>query len=299
MKKTIFMLTAAIMLAACEKLEIPSDEEAEKGGEQTEVTGTRKFTFTVKGDFSSPTFSDGEQTRAGYLQADEKDMTDLWVFDYMGSGCVQTLHQTADDDTWGKPTLTLAYGSHHVYFVASRGDNPALDAEGHVITWGIPRDTFWKDYQMDVVSTSNGNRAVTLDRVATRLRLLVKDEVPAGCASVTISPEKWLYGWDYVAGVAMASQHSERVISVPSSYIGTAGTLSLSIYGFSDGEEWATDVSVLAKDVDGNVLGRVTIENAPFKPNRSTEYSGNLFRSSGAVNLVLNDTWSDAITGDW
>ncbi len=299
MKKTIFMLTAAIILAACEKVEMPSDEGAEKGEEQTEVTGTKNFTFTVKGDFSSPAFSEGEQTRAGYLQADGKEMTDLWVFDYVDGACVQTVHQTTEDENWGKPTLMLAYGSHHVYFVASRGESPALDTESNTITWQKPSDTFWKDYEVNVVSTSNGNRAVTLERVATRLRLIVKDEVPAGCASVTVTPDNWYYGWDYVGGVAVAPQHSERVISVPSSYIGTAGTLALSIYGLSSGKEWATDVSVSAKDVEGNVLGGVTIENAPFKSNRSTEYSGNLFGISGVVDLLLNDSWIDAITGEW
>lgn len=48
-----------------------------------------------------------------------------------------------------------------------------------------------KDYEVSVVSTSNGNRAVTLDRVATKLRLTVVDKVPDGCQDVKVTPDRW------------------------------------------------------------------------------------------------------------
>ena len=58
-------------------------------------------------------------------------MTDLWVFDFVGDDMVQQVHQTAE--RWGEPTMPLTMGTHHVYFVASRGVSPVVD--GQTITW--------------------------------------------------------------------------------------------------------------------------------------------------------------------
>jgi len=287
------MMLTGLLVVACEKPVLGEVEDESEPVEMGSKNDVKKFTFTVKGDFGAATFT------RGYLSADGKDMTDLWVFDYVDGACVQSLHQTAGDEAWGKPTLTLGYGSHHVYFVASRGEGATLDAEGHTITWTGPRDTFWKDYEVEVVSISNGNRAVTLDRVATKLRIVVNDEVLTGCKAVAVTPERWYYGWDYVNGVAMASQQTERRVTVPESYVGTMGQMSVSIFGLSGADEWVTNVSIQAQDADGGVLGSATITGAPFKANRSTEYSGNLFGSAGGLDVSIDSSWENSKTGTW
>ena len=294
MKRTVLMAVAVCLtMTACEKaIEVP-DEEA--SGVVEEPVKTKKFTFTMKGDFSD----DWKQTR-GYLAADGRDITDVWVLDYMGGELVQQLHQsdnTADD--FGKPQMSLAYGSHHVYFVASRGTTPTLNVGAHSITWERPSDTFWKDYEVNVVSTSNGNRAVTLDRVATKLKLTVTDEVKAECAEVAVEPVTWYYGWDYVNGAPVVQQQTERVVAVPANLVGTTGQLVVNIFGLSGSTEWTTDVTVSARTAEHAVIGTATMTDVPFKANRATEYSGPLFGSGGSLTLSLNTDWLDAETGTW
>ena len=298
MKKTVLMAVAVCLtMTACEK-SIEVDEQ----GQQTEVElpdGTvakaKKFTFTMKGDFS------GEwKTTRGYLAADGRDMTDVWVLDYMNGQLVQQLHQgdnTAED--FGKPQMSLAYGSHHVYFMASRGTTPTLNVGAHSITWERPSDTFWKDYEVNVVSTSNGNWAVTLDRVATKLKLTVTDEVKAECAEVAVEPVAWYYGWDYVNGAPVAQQQTERVVAVPANLVGTSGQLAVAIFGLSGSTEWTTDVTVSARTAEHAVIGTATMTDVPFKANRATEYSGPLFGSGGSLTLSLNTDWLDAETDTW
>ena len=288
MKKMFLMMLAGLLVADCEKpvLGVVEDEEVNKNK-------SKNFTFTVKGDFGAATFT------RGYLQADGQSMTDLWVFDYVDGTCVQTVHQSSTDTDWGQPKMSLSYGSHHVYFVASRGEGATLDANGHTITWTGPRDTFWKDYEVEVASTSNGNRAVTLDRVATKVKIVVNDEVPATCKAVTVTPERWYYGWDYVNGAAVAAQQTERRVDVPESYVGTTGKLSVSIFGLSGSDEWVTNVPVKALGEGDAVIGSATITGAPFKANRATEYSGNLFGSAGGLDVSVNATWENAKNGTW
>lgn len=288
-------LAAGLLCAACEK-PVETAYEPDGNGSGVVVAKGKKFSFTLKGDFSN----EWKPVTRGYLAADGKDMTDVWVLDYMDGKLVQQVHQadnTAED--FGKPVMQLAYGSHHVYFVASRGTGAAVDVDHGVITWERPADTFWKDYEVNVVSTSNGNRAVTLDRVATKLRLAVTDEVPATCVAMVVTPGAWFYGWDYVHGVATDSQQVERVVAVPESLHGTSGQMSVNIYGLSGREEWRTDIALVARDADGGVLGGANMVDVPFKGNRVTEYSGPLFGSAGDMVLALDGVWEDAVRGTW
>ncbi len=304
--RKLFVFVLAVMLCGCEK-DLISDAAGDGEEVSVEVQKTKKFTFTVKGDFGCPTFSwpegdDSGTVTRGYLQADGKDMTDLWVFDFVGNACVQSIHQ--DDNTaedFGRPVMNLALGSHHIYFVASRGDTPTLNTETNTITWGIIRDTFWKDYEVVVATTSNGNRAVTLDRVATKLKLTVDDEVPTGCATILVTPDTRYNGLNYRTGapVEMLLTSTTQEIAVPSSYIGTTGELIVNVFSISSSAEWTTGVSVVAKDGNNSVIGSAAIDDVPLKANRATEYHGNLFVSGGTMSTSLNSEWLTAVTGAW
>lgn len=255
---------------------------------------TKKFTFTVKGDFSKDM-----KTKADYLTADGKSMTDLWVLDYMGDELVQQIHQASGDEDWGQPTLNLKYGEHHVYFIASRGQSPTLNTTSKTITFSKVLDTFWKDYSVTVVSTSNGNRAVTLDRVVTRLRLTFTDALAEGLSTIQTTPGTWYYGFNYTTGEPTEMKSNQTIITeVPASMIGNSGE-TVNVFGFSSATEWTTDVSIAAKKSDNTVLGQAAIEDVPLKRNRSTEYSGPLFITGGAVEMSLNSEWSDPTTGTW
>lgn len=286
MKKLSYLLAAMLLLSACEKAVMPEESESETPA-KIEV---KKFKFTVKGDFGA--------TRS-YLRSEGNQMTDLWVFDSCAAGIVHTLHQVPTDSDWGQPSLSLCYGEHHIYFVASRGVGASVDSAAHTITWENVKDTYWKDYEVNVVSTSNGNRAVTLDRAVTKLKITATDKVPSGAASVVITPGTWYTGINYLTGAACdAIGDGDRSISIPTSYIGTFN-LSLSIYGISSTSEWTTDVTLTAKNSSGGVIGHSVLSSVPFKRNRATEYSGPLFSSGGDIAVGINDAWEDSYIGNW
>ena len=283
MKKYLFFALTALIVCGCGKSLI----------EENETLTAKKITFRVNCDFTSPTF-----TRAA-LSANGSDMTDLWAFDFVDEECVQMVHQTAEDEDFGVPTLTMAQGAHTVCFVVSRGDGATVDESARTIEWLKVSDTFWADLDLNITQSSPGNVSVTLQRVATRLRITIEDAVPTGVTSVDITPAKWYYGLNYWTGdAAIPKTDITRTISVPSSYVGTTG-LSLSIFGLSNTNEWTTDVALQAKDGNGATVSSVAIANAPFKANRTTQYSGRLFGNDGAFTLSLNDEWLDAYNGTW
>lgn len=288
---------ALIVAASCEKPVITEDGETDGEVPETTTTATtKKFTFTLKGDFAA----EWKPVTRGYLQADGKDLTDVWVLDYMGSTLVQQIHQTDNTaEDFGRPVMNLKYGSHHIYFIASRGQGAQLDTDAKTITFSKVLDTFYKDYEVSVASSSNGNRAVTLDRVVTRLRLTFTDAVSAETSTITIAPDTWYYGLDYLSGDPCEPKTSQpTTLTIPSTDKGKTG-IQLNLFGFSQADEWKTDVSITAKDADNQTVSSVRLMDVPLKANRITEYAGPLFGSEGAMSLGLNSTWDDAFEGTW
>ena len=166
MKKVLFLVAAGIVLAACEK-------SADNAAECKEVT------FAMSG-----WETEVEPLSRASLEADGQALTDVWVLDYVGGELVQQLHQVSTDADFAEPKMTLAYGEHNIYFVASRGIEPVLSTTDHSLTFGKVRDTFWKAYNCTVTGSSVSNIAVTLDRVVTRMRVNITDVVDANAATI-------------------------------------------------------------------------------------------------------------------
>ena len=73
----------------------------------------------------------------------------------------------------------------------------------------------------------------------------------------------------------------------------------VNIFGISDADEWVTDVTIAAKNADGDVLGNVTLNDVPFMRNRVTEVSGSLFSGGRTFSVTLNDQWLDSHIIEW
>ena len=287
---------AALCFSACSTDEPTANLTARIKTDTTEMKHVT-ITFNCRGfDFSTEPFAD---TRA--LTADGKAMTDLWVLDYP-NGATQpsaVIHQTSDQEDFGTPTLNLSVGSHHVYFIASRGQDATIDTDAHTITFGKVRDTFYMDYEINVTATSNGSRSVTLERIVTKFTAIITDAIPEGAATFNMTPSQWYYGWDYVAGTPTTATTSQAItINIPASEIGKTDEL-LSIFGFSSDTEWTTDIALDCKTSTGTILGTATITDVPLKQNRITTFSGPLFSANGLTTVSLSTDWQTDYTGTW
>lgn len=272
------------MLCACAKDEDENQNE-----------NNVRMTFAINGDFTLNAY---DFTRA--ITADGKTMTDVWVLDYVGGEIKQQLHQTSDDADFGSPTMDLSLGTHHIYFIASRGSGASLNTTTHTLTFTSVRDTFWKDYDITISGgTSSGNRSVTLDRIVAKLKLTFTDAIPEGAAAFNVTPSTWYYGINYTTGEPISATPSQPItVNIPSSEIGVIGE-TVSIFGFSSATEWTTNIAINCKNSADDVLGSANITTAPFVRNRVSEYTGPLFGDNGGMTLSLNATWDDSYTGTW
>lgn len=286
MKKFQMGLAAALMLTAIACTSEEPQAEKPSGMEKKTIT----FTF---GDM----LTQHAMTRADVT---ELDLTDLWMFDYVGEELQQTVHQSKTDEDFGVLSASMGYGEHTIYFIASRGTTPTTDTDAQTITWVKPSDTFWATSTVTVSPSSASSQAVSLSRVATRLRITVNDEVPAGAAKFVITPAQWYYGIDYTTGDGVApSTNQPREVNIPSSYIGTSGQLAISIFGFVPSADWHTDITATLKASDESTLGQVMLEDVVLKRNITTAYSGGILGTSKAFTLTADDAWGDDDIHTW
>lgn len=286
MKKLSIGLAAAMMLSMISCTSDEPHNERPTGWKQKTIT----FTF---GDV----VTQHAMTRADVT---ELDLTDLWMFDYVGDELQQTVHQSSSDEGFGVLSASMGYGDHTLYFVASRGTTPTTDTDARTITWAKPSDTFWATATITVSPSSASSQAVTLSRVATRLRITVNDEVPTVAAKFVITPAQWYYGIDYTTGDGVApSANQPREVNIPSSYIGTSGQLAIAIFGFVPSADWQTNITAALKASDDTTLGQVAITDVPMKKNITTAYSGGILGTAKSFTLTADDAWGDDDIHTW
>ena len=296
MKKNIFMVLAVALTTAAVLTSCSNDDDSVSS---VPSVSSMSITFALDGDWqlSDESFTASRRRRAAAVSG--SSMTDVWVLDYMGGTLRQTVHQASCDDGFGAPTLSLAYGSHTLYFVTSAGESPTLNTNAHTLSFGAVRDTFWKSVAVNVTSGTSANQAVTLDRIVAKVAIQPTDEVPASINTITIAPATWYLTFDYLTGnPTTATSDYSRTLTIPDSYKGTTGTLKVNLLGLC-GADFTTNVAVTAKDADNNTIGYAAISNAPMKRNRASRFSGTLFGNQNGLTMNINDEWLTDYEGNW
>ena len=288
MKKILLALAVAMMMTACER---EHDELADADIEINIQTDSMKNHATI--NFVCSPYTMRAMTRA---TLSELSLTDLWVFNYVGGVLQSTTHQSSSDAAFGSPSLDLEYGSHTLYFVASRGADPSVS--GQVITWSSVRDTFWASLSLDVEPMTATSQSVSLSRVVARLRIAMTDAVQTGAAKLNVTPSQWYLGLDYTTGEPSSPSTPSLGVSIPSSYIGTT-SLNASFYTVSTAAMWQTDVAVAITSANDAVLGSVLLPDVPFQRNHVTNYQGSVMSSGRSVTVTSDDEWVEDDTVTW
>ena len=285
MKKIMMAMAAAVMLLACSNE--PEEVVMVKTEEPTDTM--QRVTLT----FSFPQVTQQAMTR-GSLS--ETSLTDLWLFDFIGDDLMQTIHQASTDEGFGSMAVTAETGEHSFCFVASRGTNPTV-TDGEIV-WEKPSDTFWQNVILNVTPQTATAQAVELQRVATRLRISITDEVPATLKKLSIVADAWHNGIDAKTGEPTTATSRTATINVPASYVGTTGQLAASIFGLC-GDDYTTDVTVTALGDNDAAIASVSLADVPMARNTTTNYSGPLFTRQPTFTLTTADDWGEEVTMTW
>ena len=270
-------------LTACEHYEFTEETTNDK----VEIVASKAFTFHLKGDFTT---SFEEMTRAAVLLENDNTagITDIWVLDYQDGKLLQQVHQVASDADFGHPNMKLTYGEHNIKFVASKGVNPTLTASA--LTWAKVLDTFVLDYPVDVVASSNGNRAPELKRAIGGVKIVATDVVKNGTQKVSVTMKRSLS----LALPALAPNEataSANEFSITSSQWDKTG---LSLTTLCD-EELTTEVVVTVTGDDNALISQFTVSDVSVKKNRITTLTGDVFGRGNGFSVAIDDSWDEGL----
>lgn len=289
MKNYLKMAAIAAALcatASCEHIEL-SEDLAET--EQGEIVKTKAFTFHVKGAFE--TCYDEMGTRAG-VRLEENNtagVTDLWVMDYVDGVLVQQVHQSPNDASFGTVKMSLTYGHHDIKFVASKGEGVSLSSSA--ISWAKVKDTFTLDYPVDVVASSNGNRAPELKRAISGLRVVIADAIPTDAKTITLTLGSRSQSLTLPALSALPYSESSVELDCTSNR-GVSGA-SASIYTLAGDEEWQSTASISVKREDGTVITAFDLPEVTLKKNRMTALTGEVFNRTSGFSVAVDTSWEE------
>jgi len=260
-KKMAAAAIAAITLTAC----YTEPSVITEAAETTVVQFTLTQPMTITGEMSRATPT---EAGVGYI----------YVFDNETLVC----SQTSTDEGFGSPVLSLTYGSHPLTFIASTQAYP---------TAGKVKDTFGYHYTLDV-SASTTAQNLTLNRIITKLQMLVMDAIPADAAKVTIATKRY----DQVNLNTLCGNHEiENAASVNiGSAAGQTGVMINTMFFCETlDNEWTQDVTVTFLRADETQIAQHTISDVPLKVNRVTQLKGNWFGTSNAPSLAIATDWED------
>lgn len=293
-KVFVFVMVCMAVLAGCQKVDlndVVSEQQSENGQKKA-------FVFHVKGDFQT---CYEEMTRAAVRLENDNTagVTDLWVLDYgpsptstEGEGVLlQVVHQSSTDEGFGTVAMELTYGHHDVKFIASKGTSPALTANS--LSWQKAHDTFVLDYPVDVVASSNGNRAPELKRAVSCIKLLMTDAVPQNAKEIQVTAKRSL-SLALPSLAAAALSETTVTMQFTDNWKGTKNNAAMT-YTLCPEDEFTTDVHVKVVATDGSTISEFTINDVEIRKNRITTLKGEVFNRTNGFQVSVDNVWDEPL----
>lgn len=288
MKNFAFIaMVCAMAFTACQKADL---SEIVKNDTQKELK--KNFVFHVKGDFFTDYEEMGTRASVRLEENNSAGVTDLWVLDYDSLGVLQQqAHQSSTDTDFGHPSMSLTYGHHDIKFIASKGTTPVLTASA--LSWTKVLDTFTLSYPVDVIASSNGNRAPELTRAITGVKVQASDVVPGNVGTIEMTMNRSL-SITIPSLTASSATASTNTFTISESQWNKSG-LALTTYTLCPADEMTTDVTVVVKSTAGVVLSEFTVTGVALKKNRITTLTGEVFGRGSGFSVVINDGWDEGL----
>lgn len=231
---------------------------------------------------------------------------------YVFNGVAKMLeiHQTSADSSFGHIVDSMPAGNYSIVMVGSKDPVNIEPTYGddRLLVFGLPgTDVFFK--RVSVSISGPINQAMILERIVSKLKIVVKDKIPTGTKSIRISllsdPQRGgLEVISYIlnklrlssgtpvdAGQALSGYSPDLIYT--DTLIGKENfTKEYILFSMS---QTKTVVNIISKDAIGSTISEKNIYNVNLFPGKKTVLSGNLFDSTsldGVNTSIKNGEWS-------
>lgn len=258
MRHALPVLAGAILLASCSQSTV---------GIEVDDYDTKTVVLTF-----SP-YEVDPMTKADVSIADLSKRLDVFI--YEGDEEVTSIHQSKDDmeSGFGSVSATLKSNkTYKIYAVAHKGNGPTTLEDG-VMTWPDNKITETFYYSTTLSPNYTNQLNCVMHRIVGMFKFVIQDSLPENLASVTFSIAGTNLAYDVESGPVNPGE-KVSIINNPTS--GNDGTI-FKIYCLAEDDLSTIDVTVTAKDSNGEVIETMTFEDVPLQAGYITTFKGKFF----------------------
>ncbi|TWF42276.1 hypothetical protein FHW36_10231 [Chitinophaga polysaccharea] len=305
--KTLIFCTALLMvlLTSCSKSShenIPKDD-SQKFAIKFDISGFNQMIGDFDGNARSASGGSTAKTDPDTLK---KYINYIYFYVFANGAKLKEVRQTSTDTAFGHIIDSMPAGNYNIAMIGSK-DPVTIEptyGDDRFLVFGLPgTDVFFKNIPISVSGAIN--QTMTLDRIVSKLKVVIKDKIPTGTKSITISllsdPQRGglevvsmilnklrLSRGEPVDGGQGLSGYSPDVIGTDT-LIGTENfSKEYILFAMSSTK---TVVNLLSKDAQGVTISEKNIYNVTLVPGKRTVLSGNLFTTTNldGVNTSINN----------
>ena len=279
--KTLSLLFAALVFAACEKF-VAEDDWNSQGS--TVVNGN----LVVKAECP--------QTKAGETPTLAERFVRIGMAVYQDGKRVDYVNQDNADKNFGTMSLDLPAGSYKLLVVAHSCSRSASTTNFNKVSFTSPLSDVFA-YETDIsITTEAKTIAATLTRATARVDLIISDDIREDAASImfNFTGGSTLLNAETMEGVA-SSTHKVVEMEITDR---EQKTYSFYTFACPDGQKLKVEAS--AYDANGQLLGAKVFNDVTVERNRVTSITSPLFsgpiEGPSDISITVDDSWGETIT---
>ena len=150
---------------------------------------------------------------------------------------------------------------------------------------------FCTTQEVTVSTTDPMDLSVTLGRISAKLNVVSTDVRPSSATKIRTTYAKGGKSFNPSTGLATVDTGFSQTNN-PSTAVGA--TIDVSCFPFLYSDQEVMTVTIQALDASDNVLASHVVNDVPFKRNRATVLTGDVFTASGAAAFQLETGWLES-----
>lgn len=282
--KTLLLIVAAFLCAACEKYVAEEGTQSESKVVDGNLVVKAECVVTRAGE-----------TEEGQEALPLKDrFTRMTMVLYQNDVRVDYVNQDNLDKDFGTMSVDLDPGTYQLVVLAHSGQRSPTTTNCHKISFSAPLTDVFSYYGDVVVGKEVNKVTVQLTRAVAKIQLTVTDEIPAGVsffnyiykgASVSFDPATQ-------KGVASTTRRNVEVEKAD-------GVKTFELYTFVSSDDQTVDWDFAGYSSEKEVLGSKKISNIPVALRNVTKIESKVFdgviEGPTDISVTVDDTWDGVI----
>ena len=273
MKKCVFLMAAAAMMAACSS---DNGEEPVNNEKETVTISFPQFQQTIE-----------PMTRTNTDVSTLVTHIDVWLTD----GTTTTdIHQVSTDTGFGTVSVELTRNKTYTMYAIAHKANGAATLTNNIIAFPEEKVTHSMFYTTQFNPSTTKQMSCEMNRIVGQFRLETTDAVPNNVVKVQFIIPQTCTRWS-VSGVG--ANKIDRTSEITVSSKNQDGTASFNIYIIGSDTDETYDITVKALDANNNVVtnGERTFSGVTIRNNYKTIYSGAFFSPSTLTSSFVVSDW--------